>query len=76
MYVTTPITTLATTAVKASMDFESAFADVRKVTNATEEEFAQLSGEIKESLPGLPLPPRISPLLLLPQAVWVFRLTG
>lgn len=48
MYVTTPITTLGTTAVKASMEFESAFTDVRKVTNASEAEFAELSDSIKQ----------------------------
>ena len=45
--VTTPIVALGTTAVKASMEFESAFADVQKVTTATCEEFAQLSSDIK-----------------------------
>lgn len=48
MAVTTPITTLGTTAVKASMEFESAFTDVRKVTNASEAEFAELSDSIKQ----------------------------
>lgn len=48
MYVTTPITTLGTTAVKASMEFESAFTDVRKVTNASEAEFAELFDSIKQ----------------------------
>lgn len=48
MYVTTPITTLATTAVNASIEFESAFTDVRKVTNATEAEFGELSTSIKQ----------------------------
>ena len=48
MYLTTPITTLATTAVKASIDFESAFTDVRKVTDATEAEFGVLSNGIKQ----------------------------
>lgn len=47
MYVTTPVTALGTTAIKASIDFESAFTDVRKVTVATEEQFAELSNEIK-----------------------------
>ena len=48
MYVTTPVTTLATTAVKASIEYESAFTDVRKVTDATEEEFSELSDSIKD----------------------------
>ena len=47
MAVTAPITTLGTTAVKASMEYESAFTDVRKVTNASEAEFAVLSDSIK-----------------------------
>lgn len=47
-YITTPIVGLGTTAVKASIDFESAFTDVRKVTTATEEEFTELSDSIKQ----------------------------
>lgn len=45
---TTPIAALGTTAVKASIEYESAFASVRKTVDATEEEYAALSGEIKQ----------------------------
>lgn len=37
-HVTAPITALGTAAVKASIDYEYAFADVRKTVDATEEE--------------------------------------
>ena len=46
--VTTPITALGTTAIKASIDFESAFTGVRKTVDATEAQFAELSSGIKE----------------------------
>lgn len=46
--ITTPIVALGTTAVKASIDYESAFASVRKTVDATEEEYAALSASIKE----------------------------
>ncbi len=42
-HVTAPITALGTAAVKASLDFESSFAYVRKTVNGTEEEFNQLA---------------------------------
>ena len=42
-HVTTPIVALGTTAVKASMDFESSFAYVRKTVNGTEEDFNKLA---------------------------------
>lgn len=45
---TTPIVALGATAIKASIDFESAFASVRKTVDATEAEFSSLSGEIKQ----------------------------
>ena len=41
--VTTPIAGLATTAVKASLDFESSFAYVRKTVNGTEADFNTLA---------------------------------
>ena len=41
--VTTPIVGLGTTAVKASMDFETSFAYVRKTVNGTEEDFNTLA---------------------------------
>ena len=46
-YVTAPITALGATAMKASIEFESAFTGVRKTVNATEEEFAQLEASVK-----------------------------
>ena len=45
--VTTPIVGLGTTAVKASMDFESSFAYVRKTVNGTEEDFNKLADASK-----------------------------
>lgn len=47
-YMTTPILALETAAVKASMDYESAFASVRKTVDATEEEYASLSDSVKQ----------------------------
>ncbi len=46
--VTTPIVALGTAAIKASIDYESAFTSVRKTVDATESEFASLSTSIKE----------------------------
>ncbi|MEA5016943.1 MAG: phage tail tape measure protein [Candidatus Limiplasma sp.] len=46
-YLTTPIVALATAAVKASIDYESAFTSVRKTVDATEQEFDKLSEGIK-----------------------------
>ena len=46
--VTTPIFGLATGAVKASVEFESAFAGVRKTVDASEAEFDELAGSIKQ----------------------------
>ncbi len=45
--VTAPIVALGATAVKASVEYEDAFASVRKTVDATEEEYAQLSGSVK-----------------------------
>ena len=45
---TTPILTLGTAAVKASLDFESSFAGVRKTVDATESEFASLAASSKK----------------------------
>ncbi len=45
--VTTPIVGLATTAVKASVDFESSFALVRKTVNGTESDFDTLAAASK-----------------------------
>ncbi|MEG0512827.1 MAG: phage tail tape measure protein [Clostridia bacterium] len=46
--ITTPILALGTAAVKASIDYESAFTSVRKTVDATEEEYASLSSSIKD----------------------------
>ena len=46
--VTTPIAALGAGAVKASISYESAFTSVKKTVDATEEEFAKLSSEIKQ----------------------------
>ncbi|MBR3431196.1 MAG: phage tail tape measure protein, partial [Clostridia bacterium] len=46
-HITTPIVALGTTAVKASMDFESSFAYVRKTVNGTEEDFNKLADASK-----------------------------
>ena len=45
---TPPILTLGTAAVKASLDFESSFAGVRKTVDATEAEFASLAASSKK----------------------------
>ena len=46
--ITTPIVTLGTAAVKASIDYEYAFADVRKTVDATEQEYNELSDAVKK----------------------------
>ena len=46
--ITAPVTGLGTAALKASIDFESSFAGVRKTVDATEEEFAELAAASKE----------------------------
>ncbi len=48
MYMTTPVLALGTASVKASMEFESAFASVRKTVDATEEEYESLSNSVKQ----------------------------
>lgn len=48
MGVTTPILALGTYATKSAMDFESAFAGVRKTVDATEEQFAELETGIRD----------------------------
>ena len=45
---TTPILALGTAAIKASLDFESTFASVRKTVDATEAEFTDLASTSKE----------------------------
>ena len=46
--VTTPILALGTAAVKASVEYESAFASVRKTVDATEAEYEELSDSVKQ----------------------------
>ena len=46
--VTAPVTALGTAAIKASIDFESSFAVVRKTIDGTEEEFARLAAASKQ----------------------------
>jgi TP901 family phage tail tape measure protein len=46
--VTAPLAALGAYAFKAAVDFEDAFAGVRKTVNATEEEFARLEQSIKD----------------------------
>lgn len=45
---TTPILALGTASVKASVEYESAFANVRKTVDATEEEYQRLSDSVKQ----------------------------
>ena len=47
-YLTTPILALGATALKASIDYETAFTSVRKTVDATEAEFSALSDSIKQ----------------------------
>ena len=46
-YVTTPIVALGGYAIKSSIEFEDAFADVRKTVDATEEEYLQFAQTVK-----------------------------
>ena len=52
--ITAPIVGIGTAAVKTSIDFESAFAGVRKTVDATEEEFTQLEQGILDMSKELP----------------------
>lgn len=54
MRVTAPIVAGGVAMFKASMDYESAFAGVRKTVDATEEQFATLSAGIREMSKELP----------------------
>lgn len=47
-YITTPVMALGGFALKASIEFEDAFAGVRKTVDATEEEYRQLEQAVKE----------------------------
>ena len=52
--ITAPIVAGATVAVKSAMDFESAFAGVRKTVDATEEQFAELEQGIRDMAKEVP----------------------
>ena len=52
--ITAPLVVVGTTAIKTSIDFESAFAGVKKTVDATEEEFAQLRQGILDMSNELP----------------------
>lgn len=52
--VTAPIVGLGTVATKAAVDFESAFAGVRKTVDATEEQFSQLEQGIRDMAKQMP----------------------
>src|SRR5690606_10371551 len=54
MKVTAPIVALGTLSTKAAIDFESAFAGVRKTVDATEEQFAQLETGMRDMAQRLP----------------------
>ena len=54
--ITTPIVGLGTAAVKAGMDFETAFTGVTKTVDATDEEFAQLSDGLRKLALEIPVP--------------------
>lgn len=54
MKVTAPIVGLGTLATKSAIDFESAFAGVRKTVDATEEQFAALEKGIRDMSKELP----------------------
>jgi TP901 family phage tail tape measure protein len=53
-YVTLPILALGALSIKAAVDFETAFAGVRKTVDATEEEFAALEKGIRDMSKELP----------------------
>lgn len=53
-YVTAPIVAMGTLSTKAAIDFESAFAGVRKTVDATEEEFAALEKGIRDMSKEIP----------------------
>ncbi|PCD84800.1 hypothetical protein CNQ87_10700 [Lysinibacillus fusiformis] len=54
MYVTAPIAAMGAGAFKAAVDFESAFAGVRKTVDATESEFQYFSDEIRKMSKDIP----------------------
>lgn len=54
MYVTAPIVAAGGASVKFAVDFESAFAGVRKTVDATEKEFASMKQEIRDMAKTMP----------------------
>ncbi|MYX18865.1 phage tail tape measure protein [Streptomyces sp. SID8380] len=54
MMITAPIVAAGTASLKASIDFESAFAGVRKTVDATEAEFQEFSDEIRQMSQEIP----------------------
>lgn len=54
MYVTVPLAAAGVAVGKFAMDYESAFAGVRKTVDATEEEYAQLSDGIRQMAKEVP----------------------
>ena len=52
--VTLPLVAMAAGAIKTSIDFEKAFAGVRKTVQANEEQFQQLEGQIRELAKAVP----------------------
>ena len=54
MHVTAPLTALGVISTKSAIDFESAFAGVRKTVDASEEEFATLEQGIRDMAKEIP----------------------
>lgn len=54
LYVTAPLAAMGTVAGKAAIDFESAFAGVRKTVDATEAQYAQLERGIRDMAKTIP----------------------
>lgn len=53
--ITVPLAAIATTSLKAAIDFESAFAGVRKTVDATEKEFAVLKKGFRDMAKEIPV---------------------
>lgn len=70
-YVTTPIVGLGTVSTKAAIDFESAFAGVRKTVDATEEQFAELEKGIRQM--STELPASAEEIAAVAEAAWTIR---
>ena len=54
MYITAPLTLAAGASIKFAVDFESAFAGVRKTVDATEAEFSAFKQEIRDMAKTIP----------------------